>query len=118
MASILIVDDEAPSRLVLTRLLQLESFDVECAADGESALSMASKALPSVVVTDLALRGMDGVEVVRSFRGRGIPVIVATGDETRRQAAIDAGAADCLTKPIDFDELLLAIERCARSAAQ
>src|ERR1700722_17275256 len=112
---VLVVDDEASARSGLERLLEQEGFSVKTAADGSIALRVASEFAPDVVVTDLKMPEMDGIELLKRLReqDQGLPVIVATafGDVSAAVTAMRAGADDYLTKPIEFDALLLSIER-------
>jgi two-component system response regulator HydG len=112
---ILVVDDEASARAGLERLLQGEGFLVRTAADGPLALVAAADFAPDVVVTDLQMPEMDGIELLKRLREQdhGLPVIVVTAssDVSAAVRAVRAGADEYLTKPIDFDTLLLAIER-------
>src|SRR5262245_3846213 len=112
---ILVVDDEASARTSLEKLLRQEGFSVDTAEDGPSALKLAAEHPPDVVVTDLAMPGMNGVELLTKLReqDRDLPVIMATAssDVTAAVSAMRAGAEDYLTKPIDFDGLTVAIER-------
>ncbi len=114
-ARVLIVDDEASARSGLEKLLRHEGYTVNTAADGPSALGAFSEAVPQVVVTDLKMPGMDGLELLKRLKDldRGLPVVVVTafGDVASAVAAMRAGADDYLTKPVDFDALTLAIER-------
>jgi two-component system response regulator HydG len=112
---ILVVDDEAAARTGLEKLLRQEGYDVDLAEAGKSALRIAAEHPPDVVVTDLNMPGMDGVELLLKLReqDRELPVILATAQDEVETAvrAMRAGAEDYLTKPIDFDALQLAIER-------
>jgi two-component system response regulator HydG len=112
---ILVVDDEATARSGLAKLLEQEGYPVELAADGEEALTSVVENPPGLVITDLKMPNMDGMELLKQLRERGIetPAIVTTafGDVTTAVAAMRAGAEDYLTKPIDFDALLLVVER-------
>jgi two-component system response regulator HydG len=118
---ILVVDDEAHARAELARLLQHEGFEVRAEPDGASALATAAEFAPEVVVTDLKMPAMDGLELLRHLRAldRDVPVIVATafGKVASAVAAMRAGAEDYLTKPIDFDALLLALDRALERRA-
>jgi two-component system response regulator HydG len=118
---ILVVDDEASARSGLERLLQQEGFSVKTAADGTIALRVAAEFAPDVVVTDLKMPRMDGLELLKLLRKQdsGIPVIVATafGDVSSAVSAMRAGADDYLTKPIDIDALVLSIERTTERRA-
>ncbi len=117
-ARILVVDDEASARSGLQRLLQDEGFTVDVAADGPAALALAAESSPDVVVTDLRMPGMDGVELMNRLHEshRDVPVIVATafGDVSSAVAAMRGGAEDFLTKPIDFDTLLVVVDRAIK----
>jgi len=114
-ARILVVDDEASARAGLEKLLKGSGYVVDVAKDGAEALHIASDHPPDVVVTDLKMPVMDGMELLKKLReqDRDLPVIVATafGDVSSAVDAMRAGAEDYLTKPIDVDALVLAIER-------
>lgn len=113
--NVLVVDDDASAREGLARLLRVEGFDVDTAADGSAALELAARSTPDIVVTDLRMPGMGGLEMLEALRARGfeLPIIVATAcDEVALAvAAIRAGATEYLTKPINADLLLIAIDR-------
>jgi DNA-binding NtrC family response regulator len=112
---ILVVDDEASARTGLEKLLRQEGFTVRIEADGAAGLRAADEFAPDVVVTDLRMPQMDGMQLLTRLReqDRGLPVIVATafGEVASAVAAMRAGADDYLMKPIDIDGLILAIER-------
>jgi two-component system, NtrC family, response regulator HydG len=112
---ILVVDDEATARNGLAKLLQQEGYQVDVAADGVEALASATENAPALIVSDLKMPNMDGMELLKQLRERGleIPTIVATafGEVQTAVSAMRAGAEDYLTKPIDFDALLLVVER-------
>ncbi len=112
---VLVVDDEAWARAGLEKLLHQEGYAVETAEDGASALKVASERPPDVVITDLSMPGMNGLELLTKLReqDRELPIIMATAssDVTAAVNAMRAGAEDYLTKPIDFDALTVAIER-------
>jgi two-component system response regulator HydG len=112
---VLVVDDEQSARSGLEKLLLQEGFVVNAAADGPSALAIASESPPDVVVTDLKMPKMDGVALLAKLReqDKDLPVIMVTafGDVGSAVSAMRAGAADYLTKPVDFDALTMAIER-------
>ncbi|MCY1009258.1 sigma-54 dependent transcriptional regulator [Nannocystis pusilla] len=112
---ILVVDDEPNARQGLQKLLRHEGYEVRIDADGAAALRTAGEFVPDVVVTDLRMPGMDGMELLKRLReqDRDIPVIVATafGDISSAVAAMRVGADDYITKPIDIDGLVLSIER-------
>jgi len=112
---ILVVDDETSARSGLEKLLHQEGYAVDTAENGAGALAVAAERPPDVVITDLKMPEMDGIELLKKLReqDRELPVIVATamGDVASAVAAMHAGAEDFLTKPIDFDALALSIER-------
>jgi two-component system response regulator HydG len=112
---VLVVDDEASARSGLEKLLQHEGYTVDTAEGGKSALVLASEHPPDVVVSDLKMPGMDGIELLGKLheQDKDLPVIVATafGDVSSAVNAMRAGAEDYLTKPIDFDALMVSIER-------
>ncbi len=114
-AKILVVDDEATARDGLAKLLQQEGYEVLLAADGVEALAAATEQGPALIISDLKMPNMDGMELLKQLRERGIdiPTVVATafGEVSTAIAAMRAGAEDYLTKPIDFDALLLVVER-------
>jgi two-component system response regulator HydG len=117
-ARILVVDDEAHARSGLEKLLRVEGYAVDVAADGPSALRIADELAPDLVITDFKMPDMNGVALLEALheKSRELPVIVATAfsDVASAVTAMRAGAADYLTKPIDFDALLLTIERTLR----
>jgi two-component system, NtrC family, response regulator HydG len=118
---ILVVDDEPTARQGLEKLLRRKGFRVQTEADGEAALRAAAEFAPDVVVTDLRMPKMDGLELLKALRAqdRDVPVIVATafGEVASAVAAMRAGADDYLTKPLEIDELVLAIERALERRA-
>jgi two-component system response regulator HydG len=112
---ILVVDDEVNARSGLEKLLRQAGYAVDTAENGQEALAIATERPPEIVVTDLRMPVMDGLTLLGKLRevDRDLPVIVATafGDVTAAVAAMRAGASDFLTKPMDFDALLVAVER-------
>jgi DNA-binding NtrC family response regulator len=111
---VLVVDDEADAREMLSAILSQAGFEVDDAADGFAALSKVSRYRPDVVVTDLRMPGMTGVDLLQRIRRihGDLPVILATGLETWDlcTAAEAYGAVTCLVKPIELDELVWTIE--------
>jgi two-component system KDP operon response regulator KdpE len=106
---VLIVDDEPQILRALRINLAARGFEVHLAATGAEALEVAAKVHPDLVVLDLGLPDLDGVEVIRGLRGWStVPVIVLSGrtDSVDKVEALDAGADDYVTKPFDVDELL------------
>jgi DNA-binding NtrC family response regulator len=112
---ILVVDDEVNARTALTDLLRDEGFDVEMAADAFKALGKYEAFAPHVVITDLQMPGMSGIELMKKIRSADDPaavlVMTAFGDVGTAVEAMHAGAADYLTKPLNFDELLVVLKR-------
>jgi DNA-binding NtrC family response regulator len=112
---ILVVDDEVNARTALAELLRDEGYDVEMAADAFKALGKLETFAPQIVVTDLKMPGMDGIDLVKKIRSADDPaaviVMTAFGAVETAVNAMRAGAADYLTKPINFGELLIIIDR-------
>ena len=116
---VLIVDDEPQIRRVLRLALTAQAFDVRVAADGESALDTFRDWGPDLVITDLSMSGMDGIELCRRIRKHAaVPIIVLSvkGEEPTKVAALDAGADDYVTKPFGMDELLARVRVALRRA--
>ena len=114
---ILVVDDEPQITRVLRVGLNGRGFDVRTAADAESALDTLADWTPDLVVTDLTMPGMDGIELCRRIRKRSqVPIIVLSvkNDERTKVAALDEGADDYVTKPFSMDELLARIRAALR----
>jgi len=117
---ILIVDDEPSARTALAELLRGEDYDIETAGDGFKALGRLQESTPDLVLTDLNMPGMDGVELLRKVKEdhAGLPVVLMTafaGVETAVSAMRD-GAEDYLTKPLNTDELFIVLARAIESA--
>jgi DNA-binding NtrC family response regulator len=112
---ILVVDDEVNARTALAELLRDEGFEVETAADAFKALGKYEAFAPHIVVTDLKMPGMDGIELVKKLRANDDPpaviVMTAFGAVSTAIDAMRAGAAEYLTKPINFDELLVVVDK-------
>src|SRR5436190_20801104 len=115
---ILVVDDEANARTALAELLRDEGYTIETAADGFKALPKLEDFAPDLVLTDLRMPGMDGLELMRKAREddpeRAVIVMTAFGSVDSAVAAMRQGAADYLTKPINLDELVLVLDRALR----
>jgi two-component system, OmpR family, KDP operon response regulator KdpE len=106
---ILVVDDEPQLTRVLRRSLSSHGYEVQVASDGDEALTTFNAWKPDVVITDLAMPNMSGLELCRRLRASSsVPVIVlsAKGEERIKVEALDAGADDYVTKPFGVDELL------------
>ena len=112
---ILVVDDEVNARTALAELLRDEGYEVETAADAFKGLGKYESFAPHVVVTDLKMPGMDGIELVKKIRGSEDPaavvVMTAFGAVSSAVDAMRAGAAEYLTKPLNFDELLVVLDK-------
>jgi two-component system KDP operon response regulator KdpE len=117
---VLVVDDEPQIRRALGINLRARGYEVDLAETGERALELAARHHPDVVVLDLGLPGIGGVEVIEGLRGWSqVPVIVLSVRETEQDkvAALDAGADDYVTKPFGMDELLARLRAALRRAA-
>lgn len=116
---ILIVDDEPQIGRVLRTGLKSHGYDVRVAADGVSALDTFDDWHPDLVVTDLTMPNMDGLELCRRLRAVSqVPIIVlsARGEERTKVEALDIGADDYVTKPFGIDELLARVRASLRRA--
>ncbi len=117
MTSVLVVDDEPQIVRALRINLTARGYDVMTAYDGKTALSVAVEGKPDVVVLDLGLPDIDGVDVIAGLRGwTSMPIIVlsARTDSARKVEALDAGADDYVTKPFGMDELLARLRAAVR----
>jgi len=114
---ILVVDDEPQLTRVLLRSLTSKGYDVRIAGDGQFALQTFKDWPPSLVITDLAMPNMGGLELCRKLRQTSeVPIIVLSvrGEEKTKVEALDAGADDYVTKPFGMDELLARIRAALR----
>ena len=114
---ILVVDDEPQLTRVLRRSLIAKGYDVRIAGDGEFALQTFRDWPPALVITDLAMPNMSGLELCKHLRAVSqVPIIVLSvrGEETVKVEALDAGADDYITKPFGMDELLARIRATLR----
>jgi two-component system, OmpR family, KDP operon response regulator KdpE len=117
MTRVLVVDDEPQILRALRINLRARQYEVSVAADGTQALAEAARHPPDVVILDLGLPDLDGVEVIQGLRGwTSAPIIVLSGraDSTDKVEALDAGADDYVTKPFGMDELLARIRAVGR----
>jgi len=118
---ILVIEDESPIRKFLRVSLTGEEYRIEEAETGKQGLTMAASQPPDLVILDLGLPDMDGLDVLRSLREwLSAPVIVlsARGQERDKVAALDAGADDYLTKPFGVGELLARVRVAFRHTAR
>jgi two-component system, OmpR family, response regulator MprA len=117
-ATILVVDDDAPILRMLERTLRAEGYEVAVAADGGAALAAVERAVPDLVVLDVAMPGLDGLAVSRRLRAKGlaVPILLLTARDAvaDRVAGLDAGADDYLVKPFASEELLARVRALQR----
>ncbi len=116
---ILVVDDEPQILRALRKSLTVNQFDVRTAADGESAVDLFRDWSPDLIITDLSMPLMNGLELCRAIRRISeVPIIVLSvkGEEKTKIEALDIGADDYITKPFSIDELLARIRAALRRA--
>jgi DNA-binding NtrC family response regulator len=115
---ILVVDDEEHVRVLFSRVLQKEGYEVDCASSGNEAIDKLAKDSFDLVVTDLKMDGIDGLDLVRKGKtvNKGLPFILITGYGTAHMAvsAAKEGADVFLMKPIDMTELKSAVKKALR----
>lgn len=117
MSSLLLVEDDQVLAETLTISLEARGFTVQATVDGHTALEALRQRVPDLVILDLGLPDMDGIEVVRHIRlGSELPVVIlsARDAEASKVAALDAGADDYVTKPSGMDELLARVRAALR----
>jgi DNA-binding response OmpR family regulator len=119
---VIVVDDDPTVSDVVRRYLERAEYEVTLAADGPSALDAAARRRPDLVVLDLMLPGIDGLEVCRRLRGQDpdLPVVMLTalGDEADRVVGLSLGADDYVTKPFSPRELVLRVQSVLRRASR
>jgi two-component system response regulator MprA len=118
-ARILVIEDEERIRQFLQRGLSYEGYRVDAALDGQIGLDMARENPPDLVLLDLMLPGIDGLEVCRRLRAASdVPILMLTAKEAieDRVSGLDAGADDYLVKPFAFDELMARVRALLRRA--
>ena len=114
---VLVVDDEPQITRVLKTVLSSQGYDVRTAPEGESALANFKEWSPELVITDLYMPHMDGVELCRRIRAiSNVPIIVLSvkGEERTKVDALDSGADDYVTKPFGIDELMARVRAALR----
>src|SRR6202042_3313782 len=119
VTTVLVVDDEPQILRALRINLRVRHYDVHVAGTGAQALEVAAKYPPDLVILDLGLPDLDGVEVIQGLRGwTDAPIIVLSGraDSSEKVEALDAGADDYVTKPFSMDELLARMRAVSRRA--
>lgn len=118
---VLVVDDEPAVRDAVQRALKLDNYDVETAADGVEALNSLKVAAPDLIVLDLLMPKVDGLEVCRRLRAAGdsTPILMLTARDSveNRVEGLDAGADDYLVKPFALDELLARVRALLRRSS-
>ncbi len=117
---ILVVEDDSRIAAAVRRALSYEGYAVEVAADGEAALEKAASRLPDLVVLDLMLPGIDGIEVCKRLRaGGGLAILMLTARDgvNDRVRGLDSGADDYLVKPFAHEELLARVRALLRRAS-
>ena len=118
--NILVVDDEAQITRVLKTTLSNLGYGIRTAADGEEALYQMQSWQPDLIITDLRMPNMDGLQLCRRVRTESrIPILVLSvkGDESIKVEALDAGADDYITKPFSINELLARVRSALRRAS-
>jgi CheY-like chemotaxis protein len=121
---ILLVEDNAANRDMLTRRLERQGFQVRSALDGASGVALAMSEMPDIILMDVALGEMDGWEATRRIKARPstahIPIIALTAHAlaTDREKSVEVGCADFDTKPVDLARLLEKIRTCLRMTAR
>ncbi|MGP4095950.1 response regulator [Nonomuraea sp. KM90] len=121
MTRVLVVDDEPQILRALRVNLAARQYEVAVAPDGGTALRLAADWHPDLVILDLGLPDLDGVEVIQGLRGwTSVPIIILSGraDSTDKVDALDAGADDYVTKPFSIDELLARVRAVTRRTGQ
>ncbi len=116
---VLVIEDDEQILKLLKRGLAYEGYEVDTAMDGPSGLAIARDHPPDVVVLDLMLPGMDGLEVCRRLRAGGpVPILILTAKDTvtDRIQGLDMGADDYMVKPFELDELLARVRALLRRA--
>jgi len=113
---ILVVEDHADTRELLAKLLELENFKVVTASDGIAALETVEFEDPDLVVTDISMPNLDGIEMIRTLRSNsrfeGLPIVTLTAyGQSIANEALRAGADSALTKPLEFEQLIKSINR-------
>lgn len=118
MKRILVIEDEASLRKILSRMLSLEGFEVLAAENGARGIALARERVPDLIFCDLKMPELDGYGVLSVIRGdpktAGIPLVFVTASagKPEQQLGLDRGAAAYLTKPFNRADILDAIHRC------
>lgn len=119
MTRVLVVDDEPQLVRALTTNLRVRGYEVESAATGEQAVELAARIHPDLLIVDLGLPGISGIEVIEAVRAwSAVPILVLSVRDAERDKvrALDAGADDYVTKPFGIEELLARVRAATRRA--
>lgn len=119
-SNILVVEDDPAVRNLVTTALGLHGYDVEAATNGETAILDAASRNPALIMLDLGLPDIDGVDVISKVRSwSAVPIIVisARTEDSDKIGALDAGADDYLTKPFSVEEMLARVRANLRRSA-
>ena len=115
---ILVADDEQEIRNLLDHFLKGQGYEVVLASDGNQALKLAAEENPQVIILDIKMPGLDGLEVCKRLKEKEqtklIPVIVITGFEDNKMAALNLGADDFVNKPFDMAEISSRVKSALR----
>lgn len=119
--TILVVDDEEELCQLFLRCLALEGFEVAAVTSGPAALAVVEQERPDLIILDLGLPGMDGIETLRRIRERGVDsrvlILTAYGTAHRAREALALGAREFLSKPFDLSRLLKLLAEEAEEAS-
>lgn len=113
--TILVIEDNADSRDILAKLLRMSGYEVQSASDGESGYSAALRLVPDLIITDINMPGIDGIELLKKVRleralsETAVLVVTAFGGEAAREA-VEAGADAAAAKPFDFDGFIETVQ--------
>ena len=115
---ILVVDDEQEIRNLLDHFLKDQGYEVVLASDGNQALKLTAEENPQVIILDIKMPGLDGLEVCKLLKDneqtRLIPIIVITGFEDNKMEALNRGADDFVNKPFDMAEIAIRVKSALR----